>query len=194
MSIRPEKCIAWSPRGLPAPLPLPPGCQTPPGGLTILGVPFGTPSFVDGQLRDRLLEHLQPVTRLPELQDMQLALAMLTRCIVQRPHYLARTTPPCPEVLEAYTKLHAHNVKCAAMMTSLGIRGDRHDVVHFHDRTVPSVAHQTRQSITEEVVDAHHFWSSGASQHVSGELSTLCTEAALTLAHPNQAVRWEAAT
>eukprot|EP00850_Spirogloea_muscicola_P026929 SM012362S26033 [mRNA] locus=s12362:192:371:- [translate_table: standard] len=44
MSIRPEKCIAWSPRGLPAPLPLPPGCQTPPGGLTILGVPFGTPS------------------------------------------------------------------------------------------------------------------------------------------------------
>eukprot|EP00850_Spirogloea_muscicola_P010593 SM000063S19983 [mRNA] locus=s63:62598:66984:- [translate_table: standard] len=75
------------------------------------------------------------------------------------------------------------------MMTSLGIRGDRHDVVHFHDLTVPGVAHQTRQSITEEVVDAHHFWSSGASQHVSGELSTLCAEAALTLAHPNQAVR-----
>eukprot|EP00850_Spirogloea_muscicola_P023208 SM000338S12939 [mRNA] locus=s338:84049:84351:+ [translate_table: standard] len=78
------------------------------------------------------------------------------------------------------------------MMTSLGVRGDRHDIVDFHDRTVAGVAHQARQGIAEEVVDAHHFWSSGASQHVSGELSTLGTEAALTLAHPNQAVRVEA--
>eukprot|EP00850_Spirogloea_muscicola_P025206 SM002446S08201 [mRNA] locus=s2446:1391:1762:- [translate_table: standard] len=77
-------------------------------------------------------------------------------------------------------------------MTSLGIRGDRHDVVDFHDCTVAGVAHQTRQGIAEEVVDAHHFWSSGASQHVGGEFSTLCMEAALTLAHPNQAIRWEA--
>eukprot|EP00850_Spirogloea_muscicola_P003369 SM000013S26538 [mRNA] locus=s13:959396:961196:+ [translate_table: standard] len=71
------------------------------------------------------------------------------------------------------------------MMTALGIRGDRHDVAHFHDHTVPGVAHQSRQGIAE-VVDAHHFWSSGASQHVSGDLSTLCTEATLTLAYPNE--------
>eukprot|EP00850_Spirogloea_muscicola_P004858 SM000021S06491 [mRNA] locus=s21:675891:676220:- [translate_table: standard] len=78
------------------------------------------------------------------------------------------------------------------MMTSLGVRGDRHDIVDFHDRTVAGVAHQARQGIAKEVVNAHHFWSSGASQHVSGEHSTLCTEAALALAHPNQAIRWEA--
>eukprot|EP00850_Spirogloea_muscicola_P024792 SM001514S01452 [mRNA] locus=s1514:151:486:+ [translate_table: standard] len=78
------------------------------------------------------------------------------------------------------------------MMTSLGVRGDRHDIVDFHNCTVAGVAHQTRQGIAEEVVDAHHFWPSGASQHVSGELSTLCTKAALALPHPDQAVRWEA--
>eukprot|EP00850_Spirogloea_muscicola_P005558 SM000025S08453 [mRNA] locus=s25:866140:866658:- [translate_table: standard] len=78
------------------------------------------------------------------------------------------------------------------MTTSLGGRGDRHDIDDFHDRTVAGVAHQARQGIAEEVVDAHHFWSSGASQHVSSELSTLCTQTALTLAHPNQAVWWEA--
>eukprot|EP00850_Spirogloea_muscicola_P026816 SM010782S14262 [mRNA] locus=s10782:53:298:+ [translate_table: standard] len=78
------------------------------------------------------------------------------------------------------------------MMTSLCVRGDGHDVVDFHDRTVAGVAHQAREGIAKEVVDAHHFWSSGTSQHVSGELSTLCTEATLALAHPNQTVGWEA--
>eukprot|EP00850_Spirogloea_muscicola_P013135 SM000087S23417 [mRNA] locus=s87:464364:465508:- [translate_table: standard] len=78
------------------------------------------------------------------------------------------------------------------MMTSLGVRGDRHDIVDFHDHTLARVAHQARQGVAKEVVNAHHFWSSGASQHVSGELSTLCTEAAHALAHPNHAVRWEA--
>eukprot|EP00850_Spirogloea_muscicola_P001295 SM000005S17092 [mRNA] locus=s5:22592:22819:- [translate_table: standard] len=75
------------------------------------------------------------------------------------------------------------------MVTSLGIGGHRRDIVHFHNRPVSGAAHQTRQGITEEVVDAHYFRSSGASQHVSGELTTRCTEATLTLAHSNQTVR-----
>eukprot|EP00850_Spirogloea_muscicola_P019957 SM000203S06133 [mRNA] locus=s203:60593:61880:+ [translate_table: standard] len=86
--------VAWSPRGLPANLELPHGCQTPANGLAILKVPFGTPAHMAVDLRERLQKHLAPLPSLPLLGDTQLALAILTRCIGQRACYLQRTVAP----------------------------------------------------------------------------------------------------
>eukprot|EP00850_Spirogloea_muscicola_P006785 SM000032S12169 [mRNA] locus=s32:861437:861764:- [translate_table: standard] len=52
-----------------------PAVRHQPGGLTLLGVPLGSPAFVYEQLRGKLQEHLKPAARPPELHDMQLALA-----------------------------------------------------------------------------------------------------------------------
>eukprot|EP00850_Spirogloea_muscicola_P026807 SM010654S14180 [mRNA] locus=s10654:17:493:- [translate_table: standard] len=41
---------------------------------------------------------------------------MLNRCIVQRPHYLAWTTPPCPAVLAAYTTFDTGVMEGAAAL------------------------------------------------------------------------------
>eukprot|EP00850_Spirogloea_muscicola_P003984 SM000016S01972 [mRNA] locus=s16:903511:904106:- [translate_table: standard] len=79
----------------------------PAGGLTLLGVPLGSPAFVDDQLRGKLQEHLKPAARLPELHDMQLALAMLTRSIAQRPLCVARALPPSPAAQTAYATFDA---------------------------------------------------------------------------------------
>eukprot|EP00850_Spirogloea_muscicola_P008654 SM000046S16435 [mRNA] locus=s46:794878:800281:+ [translate_table: standard] len=46
LRVCPSKSVAWSPRGLPANLQLPHGCQTPANGLAILKVPIGTPAHV----------------------------------------------------------------------------------------------------------------------------------------------------
>eukprot|EP00850_Spirogloea_muscicola_P007342 SM000037S13477 [mRNA] locus=s37:167691:168687:+ [translate_table: standard] len=101
LRVCPSKSVAWSPRGLPANLQLPHGCQTPPNGLAILKVPFGTPAHVAVDLRERLQKHLAPPS-LPLLGDTQLALAILTRCIGQRACYLQRTVAPLGMVAELY--------------------------------------------------------------------------------------------
>eukprot|EP00850_Spirogloea_muscicola_P022525 SM000299S10849 [mRNA] locus=s299:69480:71846:- [translate_table: standard] len=116
LDIRADKCSAWSPQGLPAHLRLPEGCQTPAGGLTLLGVPLGAPAFVTEQLQARLQEHLRPADRLHTLHDMQLAAAMLTRCIAQRPQYLARTIPPSSAVKAAYAAFDSGILASAATL------------------------------------------------------------------------------
>eukprot|EP00850_Spirogloea_muscicola_P017782 SM000156S02138 [mRNA] locus=s156:84957:96262:- [translate_table: standard] len=50
LTVRPDKCTAWSPVGIPPTLQFPVGCQTPPLGMVVLGVPLGEAAYV-GQER-----------------------------------------------------------------------------------------------------------------------------------------------
>eukprot|EP00850_Spirogloea_muscicola_P024867 SM001666S02930 [mRNA] locus=s1666:1672:2012:+ [translate_table: standard] len=67
-------------------------------------------------LPSKLQEHLQPAARLPELHDMQLGLAMLTRSIAHRPLYLARALPPSPATQAAYATFDAGILACTAAL------------------------------------------------------------------------------
>eukprot|EP00850_Spirogloea_muscicola_P003368 SM000013S26537 [mRNA] locus=s13:963160:965471:+ [translate_table: standard] len=104
-------------------------------GHSFGGKGLGVRSFVEGQLRARLEEHLQPAARLPELQDMQLPLAMLTKAIAQSPQYLTRATPPSPGALAAYADFDA------GMVTSLAAlvrhQGFPQSPAAFHQATLP---------------------------------------------------------
>eukprot|EP00850_Spirogloea_muscicola_P011243 SM000069S20680 [mRNA] locus=s69:132810:139001:- [translate_table: standard] len=92
LTVRPDKCTAWSPVSIPPTLQLPIGPT--PQGMVVLGVPLGEAARVGQAVQATLERQFKTLPALPTLHDSQLAVAILTRCVAQRPTYLQRAVPP----------------------------------------------------------------------------------------------------
>jgi hypothetical protein len=96
LPVKLAKCVAYSPAGIPAPLQLPPNFDRPAQSILALGVPIGSAAHIHDVVGAKLQIFAQQLSTLPMLQDLQVALALLTRVFVQRPSYLMRTVVPAP--------------------------------------------------------------------------------------------------
>lgn len=94
LRVQPQKCLGWSPSGLPSDFVLPPGFVCPSDGIRVLGSPVGTESFCSTFISDTLRQALAPAPWLPKLGDSQAAFGLLLRCLHPRASYLMRTFPP----------------------------------------------------------------------------------------------------
>ncbi len=65
-----------------------------PAGVVILGVPVGTPDFVQSHAEERLAEEKKLLDEIAALPDAQCAWQLLTRCATPRGNYWLRTLPP----------------------------------------------------------------------------------------------------
>ena len=63
-------------------------------GLTVLGAPLGSPSFVQHQLQHTLQTHQQLLQRIPTLDDLQASWLLLLFCASPRSTYLLRMCTP----------------------------------------------------------------------------------------------------
>ena len=97
----PAKCVTFFPSGLPACFPVHDEFVVARDGIRALCVPLGSAAFVSTFARERLEQCLLHVDLLPELDDSQVALRLLTSCIAQRPSYLLRCVPPSRSLTKA---------------------------------------------------------------------------------------------
>ena len=63
-------------------------------GITILGVPVGTPEFVLRQLEVKAEEHQALLQRIPDMKDLQCAWLVLLYCAGARANFYIRTVSP----------------------------------------------------------------------------------------------------
>ncbi len=82
-------------------------------GITILGTPLGTDSFVQRALHSKRGEHDRLLQRIPTVPDLQVAWLLLLHCASPRPNYLMRVLPPSQT--EAFAREHD-----AAVMQCMG--------------------------------------------------------------------------
>ncbi|CAK9009117.1 132 kDa protein, partial [Durusdinium trenchii] len=82
-------------------------------GLTVLGVPLGSPEFVQHQLNQTLAAHPPLLQQLPHINDLQAAWLLLLYTASPRSNYLLRLLPP--HVTETYAQEHdAATTECLA--------------------------------------------------------------------------------
>eukprot|EP00850_Spirogloea_muscicola_P017160 SM000144S00708 [mRNA] locus=s144:327289:327786:- [translate_table: standard] len=63
--------------------------------MVVLGVPLGEAAYVGQEVQATIeSDSFKTLPALPTLHDSQLAVAILTRCVAQRPTYLQRAVPP----------------------------------------------------------------------------------------------------
>eukprot|EP00850_Spirogloea_muscicola_P009196 SM000051S17556 [mRNA] locus=s51:382744:383055:+ [translate_table: standard] len=62
--------------------------------MVVLGVPLGEAAHVVQEVQATIERQFKTLPALPTLHDSQLAVAILTRCVAQRPTYLQRAVPP----------------------------------------------------------------------------------------------------
>jgi hypothetical protein len=100
LRVKLAKCVAYSPAGIPVPqVQLPPDFDRPAQGILTLGVPIGSAAHIHDVVGAKLQMFAQQLSTLPMLQDLQVALALLTRVFVQRLSCLMRTVVPAPDFL-----------------------------------------------------------------------------------------------
>jgi len=94
LSIQPQKCVTWSPFGLPLDF------NTPSQRINVLEVPLGTLTFTSSFIRDALLEDVRHVDLLLKMGDVHVAFGILT-CFMQCPLYFLRYTLPSSTFTES---------------------------------------------------------------------------------------------
>ena len=65
-----------------------------PHGVILLGVPVGTPDFVQSHAEERLAEERRLLEEIAKLPDPQCAWQLLSKCAVPKGNYWIRTLPP----------------------------------------------------------------------------------------------------
>jgi hypothetical protein len=80
LSIQPQKCVAWSPFGLPLHFNIPSQFTTPSKGIKILGVPLGIINFTSSFIKKALQKDVRHVDLFPRMGDVQVAFGILTHC------------------------------------------------------------------------------------------------------------------
>jgi hypothetical protein len=85
--MQPQKCVAWSPFGLPLDFNTPFQFTTPLEGIRVLGVPFSTTSFASTFIKNALVKDIQHVNLLPIMGDVQVAFRIPTHYFMQRLSY-----------------------------------------------------------------------------------------------------------
>ena len=84
------------------------GLPTTEQGIRVLGTPLGHVDYVETQLRDRLEDHQVLLNRIPEVQDLQAAWALLLHCASARANYMLRVIRP--ELVRGYAKGHDRGI------------------------------------------------------------------------------------
>lgn len=73
-----------------------------------LGVSIGSAARIHNVVEAKLQIFAQQLLTLSMLQDLQVALALLTKLFVQRPSYFMRTVVPAPDFLAQRGRFDAH--------------------------------------------------------------------------------------
>ena len=73
-------------------------------GIRVLGTPLGHPEHVKAQLEEATRRHLILLERIPAVQDVQSAWALLLRCAVSRANYLQRVVRP--DLVRSFAERH----------------------------------------------------------------------------------------
>ncbi|CAI7774584.1 unnamed protein product [Closterium sp. NIES-54] len=84
------------------------------------GVPIGAKDWEVARLRERLRQQQTPLPWLPLLDHPQIASHLLAIAISARPMYLARTVPPRPEVVDAFSDWDSSLEDCFEQLFSSG--------------------------------------------------------------------------
>ena len=84
------------------------GLPTTEQGIRVLGTPLGHVDYVETQLRDRLEDHQVLLNRIPEVQDLQTAWALLLHCASARANCMLRVIRP--ELVQGYAAGHGRGL------------------------------------------------------------------------------------
>lgn len=88
-----------------------PDFTRPSDGITVLGVPVGTPEFVKTRLAEKFSKRSIKIKRLAQLNDPQIAFAILQKCLgISKINYFLRTLP-CELTLDIAKCLDDHTME-----------------------------------------------------------------------------------
>jgi len=99
LSVQPAKCQLYSPAGDVSEdiLSRLSGVSHAPDGVVLLGVPLGSEAFVSHHIRQAPTDLTRGLDQVSELDDPQVALALIRQCVVHRSGFLTRTLEPSEE-------------------------------------------------------------------------------------------------
>ena len=84
-------------------------------GLVALGVPLGSPAFIESHLQQSLARHAGLLQTLPAIHDTRVSWLLLSCCAAPRAQYALRSLPP--EATRAFAT--AHDVAVLACLDTL---------------------------------------------------------------------------
>ena len=103
------------------------GVPTEEQGVRILGTPLGHLHYVQAFLRRVMAEHEVLLSRIPSVQDVQSAWALLLRCAGGRANYMLRAVRP--ETVRGFAEGHNAGLwTCLCNILNVVVDGDRQDV------------------------------------------------------------------
>ena len=89
-------------------------------GLVALGVPLGSPAFIQSHLQQSLARHAGLLQTLPAIHDTQISWLLLSCCAAPRAQYALRSLPP--EATRAFATAHDGAVlACLDTLLSAGV-------------------------------------------------------------------------
>ena len=64
-------------------------------GINLLGVPLGSTDYINSKFNDKIQKRTRSIQKLPKLEDPQIAVAILSKCLsLSKVNYFIRSSPP----------------------------------------------------------------------------------------------------